>query len=562
MTVTSSSLRVALVQLNATVGDIDGNVERILHSIDEAKRRGAQLAVFPELAILGYPPRDMVYRLDILEKQWRGLQRIAEATDDDFAAVVGFVDRSDQPTGRELINAAAFCAGGVVTDIVAKQLLPNYDIFDECRYFDTPPTDGIISWKGTRLGLTICEDAWTNVEVPQMPVYDADPIARRVADGARIIINIAASPFSLDKGEFRRDLLADHCRRHDRPLLFVNQVGANDELIFDGRSLALDRRGEVKGRLAEFGEDFQIIDVEPGGEVSPQQQPIRPVYSSRSEQARRAIGLGIRDYVEKSGFNGAIVGLSGGIDSSVSVALAAEALGPDRVHAVAMPSRFSSSHGREDARILAENLGVEFDEIAIEQSYSAMLDTLQPHFDDDSFGVTEENLQARIRGVLLMALSNKSDGRLVLACGNKSELAVGYSTLYGDMCGALAVIGDAPKNLVYDIARTINDDAGTDVIPQRVLEKAPSAELRPDQKDEDSLPPYDTLDAILQRYLVDHQSVDTIIDAGFDAESVHRVVNMVHRSEYKRWQAPPILRITDKAFGTGWRYPLAALYQR
>ncbi len=562
MTVSANALRVAMVQFNPTIGDIDGNVARILESMHSARDHGADLAVFSELAITGYPPGDILHRLQLLEKQWQGLQRIAAATDDEFAAIVGFVDRNERDMGHSLINAAAFVSGGEVTQVVAKQLLPNYNIFDERRYFEPTPTDHLVSWKGYRLGVTVCEDAWTNVQSAEMPAYADDPIARCVEDGARVLINIAASPFSLDKGPFRRDLLADHCRRHSRSMLFVNQVGANDELIFDGRSTAIDDNGEVVARLEEFEEDMQIVEIDRGGQLTAiEDDPIRPQLKSRPRQARRAIVMGIRDYVQKSGFNGAIVGMSGGIDSSVSVALAVEALGAENVRGVAMPSRFSSSHSREDARVLADNLGIQFGEIAVQQSYRTMLEVLQPHFDDDTFGIAEENLQARIRGVYLMTLSNKSDGRLVLACGNKSELAVGYSTLYGDMCGALAVIGDVPKQLVYAIARDINADSDEQIIPTRVLEKPPSAELRPDQKDEDSLPPYEVLDEILRRYVVDHQTVDTIVEAGFEPDMVREVIEMIHRSEYKRRQAPPILRITEKAFGMGWRYPLAANYR-
>ena len=561
MTRTSTCLRVAMAQINFKVGDIDGNRGRILREMRRARSENADLVVFSELALLGYPPRDIVHRPAFIDRQRQALMEVAEATDESMAAVVGYVGQNQEEYGHQLINAAAFCAGGEVQKLVAKQLLPTYDVFEERRYFHASDTGGVVDWKGVRLGLTICEDAWTDVEDREMPAYDTDPTARCVDDGAEVIINISASPFTLGKGAFRKELLAGHCRRHNRPLLFVNQVGANDELIFDGRSLAIDADGELKARLAEFNEDFQIVEVEPNTGTFDDGAAVRPVCQSRAQEAHRAVVTGIRDYVRKSNFEDVVIGLSGGIDSAVTATLAVDALGEDHVYGVAMPSRYSSDHSREDARQLAGNLGIKFDEIAIEGSYTSMLETLDPYFEDDGFGVTEENIQARIRGVFLMGLSNNTN-RLVLACGNKSELAVGYCTLYGDMNGALAVIGDMPKMLVYDVAQFCNGDADGERIPQRILEKPPSAELRPDQKDEDSLPPYEVLDEILHGYLVEHRSIGQLVDQGFEEATVRRVIELVHRNEYKRWQAAPILKVTDKAFGMGWRYPLAASYQQ
>ena len=553
-------LRIAMAQINYRVGDVDQNALKIVESIRRARGEGADLVVFSELSLLGYPPRDLVDRRGLLKRQRRALKTIARATDDEVAALVGFVDDHDGPQGHRLVNAAAFCAHEKVVHRVAKTLLPTYDVFDEGRYFYDLSTEGVVTWKNVRLGISICEDAWAQVHSREMPRYDDDPIEALVEAGAEVLVNIAASPFSLGKQAFRRGLLAEHCRRHGRPMVFLNQVGGNDELIFDGCSLALDAQGVTQVRLAGFKEDFQILDIEPDGAITAtSERPLRQAAESEAEQARDAVVLGIRDYVRKSNFQGVLLGLSGGIDSSVSAALAVEALGAENVHGVAMPSRFSSSHSREDARQLGENLGIEFDEIAIETPYQAMLQTLQPHFDDRPFDVTEENIQARIRGVYLMALSNKF-GKLVLACGNKSELAVGYTTLYGDMCGALAVIGDLPKMLVYAVAQLYNDEAGRALIPERVLNKAPSAELRADQKDQDSLPAYEVLDQILERYVVEHQTPSEIVEAGFDAATVEDAVAMIHRSEFKRWQAPPILKVTTKAFGVGWRYPLAAKY--
>ncbi len=569
MNESSRRLRVAMAQINFRVGDIEKNSEQILEAMDRAREDGADLAVFSELALMGYPPRDMVDRRSVLQRQDRALEEIAAATDDALAVVVGFVDQNDENKGHRLVNAAAFCANGEVERRISKQLLPTYDVFDERRYFHARSTDGVVCWKGVKVGISICEDAWARVQSREMPDYVDDPVEALVDSGAAVLVNIAASPFSLNKEAFRRDLLADHCKRHNKPLVFVNQIGGHDELIFDGRSLALDADGNIQARLAGFEEDFQIVELNPGAaeesggaqfeERTGSDSEIEIGDNTRAEQARDAVVLGIRDYVRKSNFSDVILGLSGGIDSSLSAVLAVDALGAEHVHGVAMPSRFSSSHSREDARRLGNNLGIAFDEIAIELPYQGMLESLQPHFEDPSFGVTEENIQARIRGIYLMALSNKT-GKLVLACGNKSELAVGYTTLYGDMCGALAVIGDLPKMLVYEIARLYNEEAGEPVIPKRVLTKAPSAELRADQKDEDSLPPYEVLDSILDQYVVEHRTIEEIVEAGFDEVVVRDVVAKIHRSEFKRWQAPPILKVTTKAFGVGWRYPLAAKY--
>lgn len=558
----SKALCVALSQINFKVGDVEGNTDRILEAMHRARSEGADLVVFSEVAILGYPPRDIVHRRAMVGLQLQALERIAAHTDDDFAVVLGYIDEHPHEGGHHLINGAAFCRSGVIHRKVAKKLLPTYDVFEEKRYFAPAPSQAVVNWKGVNLGFSICEDAWAGVRHWEMPRYTEDPIKELVDGGARLILNLSASPFSINKGDFRRDLLAEHCRRHSRALLFVNQIGGNDELIFDGRSLAIDHTGEVRARLAEFAEDFQLIDVDNQGTVEPRdEKPIRPVATSRAAQARDAVVLGIGDYIRKSNFTGALLGLSGGIDSSVSAVLAADALGAENIHGVAMPSRYSSSHSREDARALGNNLGITFDEIAIEQPFQSMLDVLTPHFRGKEEDVTEENLQARIRGVYLMALSNKH-GKLVLACGNKSELAVGYTTLYGDMCGALAVIGDLPKMLVYEIARLYNEEAGRDLIPRRVLEKAPSAELSPDQKDQDSLPPYEVLDAVIDLYVVEHRTIEEIVAAGFDEAMVRQMVGLIHRNEYKRWQAPPILKVTQKAFGVGWRYPLAASYKR
>ncbi|RVU45874.1 NAD+ synthase [Lujinxingia sediminis] len=553
---TPSSLRIALAQLNFKVGDLDRNVARIRDEVERARAAGADLLVTSELALTGYPPRDLLHHDAFIDAQLKTLEALAKLSDDDFALIVGYADRNPHPKGRRLVNAAAFCVGGRVKERVFKQLLPEYDVFDEARYFEPGGQAPIFTFKGVRLGVSICEDAWARVEHREQPRYAGDPVGALVVNGAQVLINISASPFARGKRAMREAMLAEHASRHKRPLIFVNQVGATDELIFEGASVAIDAEGRIAHRLSDFSSACEIVEVNPCGEV------VGPAGGSASVrdaigELRAALVLGTRDYVRKSGFKQVLLGLSGGIDSAVTAVIAADALGPENVHAVAMPSRYSSRHSRDDARTLANNLGIEFDEIGIEQPYSSFLDVLTPHFKGRDFDVTEENLQARIRGVYLMGLSNKF-GKLVLSCGNKSELAVGYSTLYGDMCGALAVIGDVPKMQVYALAEEYNRLAGYEVVPRSIIEKAPSAELRPDQRDEDSLPPYPVLDAIVDRYVEDRQSIAGIIEAGFERRDVERVVGLIQRNEYKRWQCPPVLKVTAKAFGSGWRYPLAA----
>lgn len=553
---TSSSLRIALAQINFKVGDLDRNVARIRDEVERARAAGAELLVTSELALLGYPPRDLLHRDELIDAQLKTLEALATLTDDDFGMIVGYADRNPRQGGRRLVNAAAFCVGGRVKERVFKQLLPEYDVFDEARYFEPGGEAPILSFKGVRLGVSICEDAWAPVEHWEQPRYAHDPIGALVANGAQVLINISASPFARGKRVAREAMLCDHARRHSRPLLFVNQVGATDELIFEGASVAIDATGQIAHRLSDFSSACELVEVRTSGEVVGPQGGAASVRDAIGE-LRAALVLGTRDYVRKSGFQQVLLGLSGGIDSAVTAVIAADALGPENVHAVAMPSRYSSRHSRDDARTLANNLGIEFDEIGIEQPYTSFLDVLTPHFQGRDFDVTEENLQARIRGVYLMGLSNKF-GKLVLSCGNKSELAVGYSTLYGDMCGALAVIGDVPKMQVYALAEEYNRLAGYEVVPRSIIEKAPSAELRPDQRDEDSLPPYPVLDAIVDRYVEDRQGIARIIEAGFERRDVERVVGLIRRNEYKRWQSPPVLKVTAKAFGSGWRYPLAA----
>ena len=481
-------------------------------------------------------------------------------SDDSLAIVVGFVDRNPGSTGRRLYNAAAFCVGGEVRDRIHKMLLPTYDVFDEDRYFAPAESTHLVEHAGTKLGITICEDVWNDEEFWPQRRYHRDPVDELAEQGAELFLNISASPFTLGKQRVRRDMIRQKARKHGVPFVYVNQVGANDELVFDGHSIVVDEQGELIAALPDFEEGFAAIELSSEPSASGDVMPLDVVAPSEAELARRALVLGIRDYLRKTGFKQVVIGLSGGIDSALTAALAVEALGAENVRGIAMPSQYSSEHSLTDAKALADNLGVQYDVVPIEGIYGSYVGALADLFAGKQEGVAEENLQARARGDLLMAISNKF-GSLLLTTGNKSELAVGYCTLYGDMSGGLAVISDLPKTLVYDVSRQINASAGREIIPQNTIDKPPSAELRPGQKDEDSLPPYDVLDAILERYVEKHESVDEIVAAGFDGEVVRDLVRMINRNEYKRRQAAPGIKITSKAFGMGRRYPIAASYR-
>lgn len=551
----NASMRIALCQLDTTVGDLDGNRARSLHAAQQAAREGAALALLPELTLTGYPPRDLLERPAFVDDNLRALDRLAAELPRELAVLVGFVDRVRGVRG--LYNAVALLRDHAVQRVFHKRLLPTYDVFDEHRYFEPGATDSVFEHAGTRFGLTICEDAWNAVDSPLRQQYEADPVAEAVARGAEVLINIAASPFALNKRDARAEMLAAIARTHRRPLVFLNQVGGNDDLLFDGSSAVYGPDGAAWCTAASFEEQVLICELAPG-----QAQAERP--RSDPQAALAALVLGTRDYAHKCGFSRAVLGLSGGIDSSLVAAIAARALGPANVLGVAMPTRYSSEHSQRDARALAAALGIEFRSISIDAIFQRYLDTLGPELEalgprpaDDT---TFENLQARIRGNTLMAISNRL-GHLLLTTGNKSEIAVGYCTLYGDMAGGLAVISDLPKTFVYEVAREHNRSAGAGAIPETVFTKPPSAELRPDQTDQDSLPPYDQLDPVLERLIEDGESVAQIVAAGFDRAMVERVAAMVYRNEYKRRQMPPGLIVTRKAFGPGRRYPIAQRYR-
>ncbi len=553
-------VKVALGQINPTIGDFDGNLGLIEDALLAAERQDADLLVLPELALCGYPPRDLLERPAFIEAGARALDRLTRRVGASptpggkrTAVIVGFVEALPASgTGRPVANAAALLDAGRVASVTRKTLLPTYDVFDERRYFEPGDRVSCTTFGGTRLGISICEDIWNDADFWPHRLYRADPIEALVKDGAEILINISASPYTIEKRRLRPRMLATTARHWGRPLVFVNQVGGQDDLVFDGASLAFDARGEVIARAAEHTADLVIVDTDTG------RGDLRPMEQSDVRSALDALVLGTRDYARRCGFPGVVLGLSGGVDSALVATIAARAVGPGNVLGVAMPSRYSSEGSRKDAADLARALGIGLREIPIEPVFGAYLDTLEPAFAGRPPDVTEENLQARIRGGLLMSLSNKF-GLLLLTTGNKSELATGFCTIYGDMCGGLAVISDVPKTLVYQLAREIN--AGGTVIPLSTLTKPPSAELRPDQTDQDTLPPYDVLDAVLEAHLERGLDTAALSAAGFDSRVVEDVVRRVRLSEYKRRQAAPGLKITGKAFGTGRRYPIAQAWR-
>ena len=573
------TLRIGLAQINPTVGDLSGNVQKIMDYIGRARELGVDLVAFPELAITGYPPEDLLLKPDFIRANLDCLQQIAESTRS-ITAVVGFVDSAD-----DIYNAAAIIYDGALAGVYHKMYLPNYGVFDENRYFQAGTDYPVFALQGTTIGVNICEDIW----------YPAGPgEVQALAGGAEVIVTISASPYHAGKGQSRERMLATRAADNVAMVAFCNLVGGQDELVFDGNSVIFDERGELVVRGQQFEEDLVVADLDVGsvfrqrlhdprrrkeklaadvGKVSRialpevkscgEKPPLPAKKMERLEplaEIYQALVLGTRDYVRKNGFQKVVIGLSGGIDSSLTAAIAVDALGKENVVGVFMPSRYSSEESREDAGKLAENLGIRFLVIPIDATFQAYLDMLAEPFAGMEPDVTEENVQARIRGNILMALSNKF-GWLVLTTGNKSEVSAGYCTLYGDMAGGFAVIKDVPKTLVYQLAGHKNGSAGREVIPRRVFEKAPTAELRPDQRDEDTLGPYATLDPILHAYVEEDRGLDEIVALGFDEATVRRIIGMVDRNEYKRRQAPPGVKITPRAFGKDRRLPITNQYR-
>ncbi len=551
-------MKIAIAQLNPTVGDLDGNLALLREAVRELGSEGAELLVCSELFLTGYPPRDLLERDSFLREAEAALGELAAFSRDypSLGILVGTVTRAHEQADRRLHNTAALVENGQVLFQQHKTLLPVYDVFDERRYFEPAATVRVFPYKGERLGISICEDAWNDPEITGYPAYPTDPLAILASQRPTIMLNLSASPFHLGKDALRRQLIGRHAAHYRLPFILVNQVGGNDELIFDGHSLLVSAAGTRFRELPGFATDLTTIDtrqLEPAGAT-----PAPPRPTPELEQVRQALVLGIRDYFRKCGFRQALVGLSGGIDSALVCCLAVDALGAENVWGIGMPSPFSSPGSIDDAQQLAANLGIKFDLIPIASLYQQFLQVLAPTFAGRAADVTEENIQARIRGVLLMALSNKF-GHLLLTTGNKSELAVGYCTLYGDMCGGLGVISDLPKTMVYRLADHLNRDR--ELIPRAIITKAPSAELRPEQKDQDTLPPYEILDQVLEQIIDEGKAAAEIIAAGFPPETVEWIARAVKNNEYKRRQAAPGLKITSKAFGSGRRMPIAARYR-
>lgn len=544
-------MKIGLAQINTIVGDLEGNREKILSAYDQLVADGAEIVVFPELVVTGYPPRDLLFKSRFVEDSLESLDQIASRIGK-APALVGFVEKNPAEKGRRLFNAAAWCERGKVRKVARKSLLPTYDVFDEDRYFESAEEPTIISWKGWRFGVTVCEDIWTGPVVETSRHYSSDPLAFFENADVDMILNLSASPWHYGKDSTRQAIVRSAALRTGKPIVYVNAIGGNDELVFDGHSMVMSGRGELLCGLAPFREAYRVFDLD-------KEDPwISPEFQRDSlADIHDALVLGLRDYAHKSGFRKGLIGLSGGIDSALTAALAVEALGRDNVIGISLPSAISSEHSKDDARALAEFLGIRYETLPIGGVVDAALDTLAPLFGDMATDVTEENVQARARGLLLMAVSNKF-GALLLTTGNKSEIAVGYCTLYGDMAGGLAVISDLPKTRVYALSHWVNREK--EIIPWNTIKKAPSAELRPDQKDEDSLPPYPILDAILKRYIEEGESSREIIEAGYLPEVVKDVIRKVDLNEYKRKQAAPGLKITPLAFGVGRRIPIVQKY--
>ena len=558
-------MKICLAQINPTVGAFEQNVKKICRFINTAKKKGADLIVFPEMCIVGYPPKDLLELSGFVDSNLKALEEVRNNVTG-ISAIVGFVDRNAGQRGKNLYNAAAYINNKEIVSRHYKSLLPTYDVFDEDRYFESAHSISLAKISGRKSGISICEDAWGANIIWHGKIHHKDPVESMIRQGAEIIINISASPFTIGKQDERLKMLTSHAKKYNVPIVFVNQIGGNDDLVFDGNSLVINKKGVIVDKALSFEEDLLMVEFKgpdiSAGDSKPGSVGKRTQAGAGEDEIEsvfKALVLGTRDYVRKCGFKKAVIGLSGGIDSAVTAVIAARALGKGKVLGVTMPSGFSSKGSVKDSKALAKRLGIAFENIPIKSVYNAYTRTLSDMFTGLPFDVTEENLQARIRGKILMAISNKY-GYLVLTTGNKSELAVGYCTLYGDMCGGLAVISDIPKTMVYDIAEYIN--RRKEVIPIHTIEKPPSAELRPDQKDQDSLPPYDILDGVLKAYVEESKDIDDIVGIGFNETLVKDIIKKVDTNEYKRKQAAPGLKVTSKAFGTGRRMPLAQRYTR
>jgi len=551
-------MRIGLAQINTIVGDLAGNSRRILEAYQALVAQGAELVIYPELVVSGYPPRDLLFKKRFVADVEQATRELATKIGA-VPALIGYTESNSTSSGRAAFNSAAFCHQGKILTSARKCLLPTYDVFDEDRYFEPASAPIVVEFGGRRIGITICEDIWTHAMISTRRLYNGvEPVRQLAAQRCDVMVNLSASPWNHGKGDVRHKLVADTARQLGCPVAYVNAIGGNDELLFDGRSVVCDAHGKVIGGLAAFREQLQVIDLFASRLPAPGSPLVHPTFEQPDlADIYDALVLGVRDYAQKTGFKKALLGLSGGIDSALTAVIAAEALGPKNVIGVSLPSVISSQHSKDDARILAANLGIEFHTLSIADTVGAAEQTLAPIFAGRPRDIAEENIQARARGLLLMAISNKF-GALLLTTGNKSELAVGYCTLYGDMCGGLAVISDVFKMQVYALSRWINRHK--EIIPVSSIDKAPSAELRPDQTDQDSLPPYETLDAILKGYVEEGLSRADLVAQGFDQAVVNDIVRKVDLNEYKRKQAAPGLKITPLAFGVGRRIPIVQKY--
>ncbi|QLE40149.1 NAD+ synthase [Nostoc sp. C052] len=550
-------MKIAIAQINPTIGDLLLNAQKILEAAQRAASSGARLLLTPELSLCGYPPRDLLLNPSFVEAMGITLQNLAQDLPPNLAVLVGTVEpniKAHISGGKSLFNSIALLENGQIKQVFHKRLLPTYDVFDERRYFEEGLQANYFTLDDLHIGVTICEDLWNDEEFWGKRSYAANPIADLAILGVDLIVNLSASPYTAGKQQFRETMLKHSAVRFQQPFIYANQVGGNDDLIFDGRSFALNRQGEIMCRARGFDTDLLVVEFDEA-QRDLQLGSVEPIYESEDEEIWQALVLGVRDYARKCRFSKVVLGLSGGIDSAIVAAIATAALGKENVLGVLMPSPYSSEHSISDAVALADNLGIKTNLLPIGELMQGFDQTLGELFAGTEFGLAEENIQSRIRGNLLMAIANKF-GYLLLSTGNKSEMAVGYCTLYGDMNGGLAVIADVPKTRVYSLCHWLNRN--NEIIPQNVLTKPPSAELKPGQVDQDSLPPYEVLDDILQRLVHNHQSAAQIVAAGHDAVIVDRVIQMVARAEFKRRQAPPGLKITDRAFGTGWRMPIAS----
>ncbi|MGD9106360.1 MAG: NAD+ synthase [Desulfobacterales bacterium] len=548
-------MKIAIAQINPIIGDFNYNFGKIKYFADKAVALNCDMVVFSELVISGYPPRDLLEKNDFIDANFACLNRLLSSIKG-IGVICGFVDKNFTDKGKPLFNSAVHFEDGQILHKVHKRLLPTYDIFDESRYFEPGRESLPYPYKGHRIGLTVCEDAWNDEDIFRRRLYATDPVALVVKAGADLVINVSASPFYVGTREFRWNMFGSMARKYGVPLIFANQVGGNDSVLFDGISTVFDKNGNVVTRACDFDEDLIVFDSE-SPELS--EGDLHLIANSDTESILKALVMGTRDYVTKCGFSKVVVGLSGGIDSALTACIAVQALGRENVSVVFMPSQYTSKENFEDTQKLAENLGIVLTRIPIDGIFREFLKFISPSFNKKEPDITEQNVQARIRGTILMGLSNKH-GSLVLSTGNKSELAVGYCTLYGDMTGGLAVISDIPKTTVYDLARFINLEK--EFIPPRIITKAPSAELKPDQTDQDDLPSYELLDSILKAYIEDLKGADELVQMGFERDIVEEVIFKVDRNEYKRYQAAPGLKVTSKAFGYGRNYPIVQGYTK